>query len=66
MGECGLDGYFRERGLPVGVQERLEGFHQGCIDSFSRKFVPKWDSPKSENVGGTYRRGRVALCGLDL
>ncbi len=45
-----LDGYFGEQGLPVGVQEYLEGFHRGCVDYLSRKFVPKRDSPNGESV----------------
>ncbi len=36
----GLDGYFGEQGLPVGIQE--------CVDYLSRQFVPKWDSPNCE------------------
>ncbi len=32
----GLDGYFGEQGLPVGIQEYLEIFHLGCIDYLSR------------------------------
>ncbi len=60
MGQCmlrewvvrggGLDGYFGEQGLPVGVQEYLEGFHRGCVDYLSLKFVPKRDSPNGESV----------------
>ncbi len=28
----GLDGYFGEQGLPVGIQESLEKVHRGCVD----------------------------------
>ncbi len=28
----GLDGYFGEKGLPVGTQECLERFHRECVD----------------------------------
>ncbi len=44
----GFDGYFREQGLPVGIQECLERFHRGCIDYLSQQFVPKLDSPNCE------------------
>ncbi len=44
----GLDGYFGEQGLPVGIQECPESFHLGCVDYLSRQFVPKWDSPNGE------------------
>ncbi len=69
VGGGGLYGYFGEQGLPVGVQEYLDVFYRGCFTYLSRRFVPKWDSPKGDggyNIfdGGTYRRGRVALCGL--
>ncbi len=37
----GLDGYFGEQGLPVGIQECLERFHRGFVDHSSWKFVPK-------------------------
>ncbi len=48
VGGGGLDGYFGEHGLPVGIQECLERFHRGCVDYLSRKFVPKWDSLNCE------------------
>ncbi len=32
MGGGGLDGYFGEQGLPVGIQECLQRFHRGCVD----------------------------------
>ncbi len=41
----GLDGYFGEQGLRVGIQECLERFHRRCVDYLSRQFVPKWESP---------------------
>ncbi len=44
----GLDGYFGEQGLPMGIQECLERFHLGCVDYLSRQFVPKCDSPNCE------------------
>ncbi len=50
MGGGGLDGYFGEQGLPVDVQEYLVGFHRGCVDYLSRKFVPKRDRPNGESV----------------
>ncbi len=58
LGGGGLDGYFGEQGLPVGIQECLERFHRGCVDYLSRKLVPKWDSPNGDGaysiaVGGT-------------
>ncbi len=36
VGGGGLDGYFGEQGQPLGIQESLEGFHQGCVDYLSR------------------------------
>ncbi len=45
MGGGGLEGYFGEQGLPVGIQECLERFH---VDYLSRQFVPKWDRPNGE------------------
>ncbi len=33
--EGGFDGYFGEHGLPVGIQECLERFHQGGVDYLS-------------------------------
>ncbi len=35
VGGGGLDGYFGEQGLPVGIQECLERFHQGCVGYLS-------------------------------
>ncbi len=57
----GLDGYFREQGLPVGVQECLEGCHRGCADYLSRQFVPKWDSPNGESVLVTARTASLLV-----
>ncbi len=51
----GLDGYFGEQGLLVGIHECLEGFHPGCVDYLSRQFVPKWDSPNGEGELATAR-----------
>ncbi len=34
----------------MGVREYLEGFHRGCVDYLSRKFVPKRDRPNGESV----------------
>ncbi len=48
VGGGGLYGYFGEQGLPVGVQECLEGSHRKYADYFRRQFVPKWDSPNGE------------------
>ncbi len=48
VGGGGLDGYFGEQGLPVGIQECLERFHRRCVDYLRRQFVPKWDSPNGE------------------
>ncbi len=44
----GLDGYFGEEGLPVGIKDCLERFHRGGVDYLSRQFVPKWGSPNCE------------------
>ncbi len=49
MSGGGLDGYFGEQGLPVGIQECLERFHRGYVDYLSRQFVTKWDSPNGES-----------------
>ncbi len=38
-----------EEGLPVGIQECLEGFHRGCVEYLTSQFVPKWDSPNFES-----------------
>ncbi len=51
--EGGLYEYFGEQGLPVGVQECIEGFHRGCVDYPSRQFVPKWDSPNGKSLLAT-------------
>ncbi len=49
----GLNGYFGEQGLPVGIQECLERFQRGGVDYLSRQFVPKWDSPNCEGEFAT-------------
>ncbi len=36
VGGGGLDGYFGEQELPVGILECLERFHRGCVDYLSR------------------------------
>ncbi len=51
----GLDGYFGEQGLPVGIQRCLERFHRGCVDYLNRQFVPKWDSLNCEGELATAR-----------
>ncbi len=48
VGGGGLDGYFGEQRLPVGIQECLERFHRGCMDYLSRQYVSGWDSPNGE------------------
>ncbi len=58
---CGLGGYFREQGLPVGIQECLERFHQGCVDYLSRQFVPEWDSPNGEGELATARTASLLV-----
>ncbi len=55
MGGGGLDGYFGEQRLPVGIHECLERFHRGCVDNLSRQFFPKWDSPNGESELATAR-----------
>ncbi len=59
----GLDGYFEEQGLPVGIQECLERFHRGCVEYLSRQFVPIWDSPNCE---GELATTRIALLLVEL
>ncbi len=39
-----LGGCCGEQGLPVGIQESLEG----CVVHRKRQFVPKWDSRNGE------------------
>ncbi len=50
VGGGGLDGCFGEQGLSVGIQERLERFHRGCVDYLSWKFVPKCSTKQSSQV----------------
>ncbi len=57
----GLDGYFGEQGLPVGIQESLERFHRGCVDYLSRQFVPKWDSQNCEGQLVTVRTASLLV-----
>ncbi len=59
----GLDGYFGEQGLPVGIQECLTRFHRGCVDYLNWQFVPKWDSPIGE---GELAMTRTALLLVEL
>ncbi len=63
MGGGGLDGYFGEQGLPVGIQECLERFHRGCVDYLSQQFVPKWDSPNGE---GELAKARATFLLVEL
>ncbi len=51
--EGGLYGYFREQGLPFGVQKCHEGFHRRCVDYLNRQFVPKWDNLNGESALAT-------------
>ncbi len=75
----GLDGYFGEQGLPVGIQGCLERFHRGRVDCLSQQCVQNgtarivnadWrrraQHAYRHGTGRTGRRGRVALCGLDV
>ncbi len=55
MGGGGLDGYFGEQGLQVGIQECLERFHRGCVDYLRPQFAPKWDRPNYEGELATAR-----------
>ncbi len=57
----GLDGYFEEQGLPVGIQECLERLHRGCVDYLSLQFVPKWDSPNGEGELATARTASLLV-----
>ncbi len=36
MGGGGLDGYYGEQRLPVGIKEYLERLHRGCVDYLRR------------------------------
>ncbi len=49
----GLYGCFEIYGLPVGVQESLEGFHRRSVDYLTRQFVPKCCNPNSESALAT-------------
>ncbi len=57
----GSDGYFGEQGLPAGIQECLERFHQRCVDYLSRQFVPKWDCPNGEGELATARTASLLV-----
>ncbi len=61
VGGGGLDGYFGEQGLPVGIQECLERFHRQCVDYLSRQFVPKWDRPNGEGELATARTASLLV-----
>ncbi len=61
MGGGGLDGYFGEQGLPAGIQECLESFHQRCADYLSQQFVLKWDSPNGEDELATVRTASLLV-----
>ncbi len=58
---CGLDGYFGEQGLQVGIQDCLERFHGGCVDYLSRPFAPEWDSPNGEGDFATARTASLLV-----
>ncbi len=58
----GLDGYFGEQVLPMGIQECLERFHRRCVDYLSRQFVPKWDCPSGEGELATASTASEAVC----
>ncbi len=47
----GLDGYFGEQELLVG----LERFHRGCVEYLSQKFVLNWGNPNCEGELATAR-----------
>ncbi len=57
----GLDGYFGEQGLPVGIQECLERFHRRCVVYLSRLSVPKWDSLNGEGKLATARTASLLV-----
>ncbi len=57
----GLDEYFGEQGLPMGIQECLENFHRGCVDNLSWQFVPKWDSLNCEGELATARTAPLLI-----
>ncbi len=61
VGGGGLDAYFGEQGLPVGLQQCLERFHRGCVDYLSRQFVPKLDSPNCEGELATVRTASLLV-----
>ncbi len=57
----GLDGYFGEQRLPVGIEECLERFQRGGVDYLSRQFVPKWDRPNCEGELATACRASLLV-----
>ncbi len=61
VGGGGLDGYFGEQGLPVGIQECLGRFHRECVDNLRRQFVRKWDSPNGEGELVTARTASLLV-----
>ncbi len=61
VGGGGLDGYFGEQSLLVGIQECLERFHRGCVDYLSRQLFPEWDSPNCEGELATARTASLLV-----
>ncbi len=61
VGGGGLDVYFGEQKLPVGIQGCLERFHRRCADYLSRQFVPEWDSPNGEGDLATARTASLLV-----
>ncbi len=61
MGGGGLDGYFGEQRLPMGIQECLQKYHRGCVDYLSRQFVPEWDSSNGEGELATARTASLLV-----
>ncbi len=45
----------------MGTQECLEKFHRGCVDYFSRQFVPKCESPNGEGELATARTASLLV-----
>ncbi len=61
VGGGGLDGYFGEQRLPMGIQECLEKFHRGCVDYLSWQFVPELDSSNGEGELATARTASLLV-----
>ncbi len=59
VGGGGLDGYFGEQGLAVGIQECLEGFHRGCVNYLSQQCVP--NRPNGEGESATARTASLLV-----